>query len=79
MSLIVLFPSRWFEWDVEKSAEAHKLCPKLSDKALSQLENVGQQLALAFNNAGSALAAGGEVDIIFQLFSDNLLSDAISR
>ncbi|KAF5442294.1 hypothetical protein F2P56_034967, partial [Juglans regia] len=51
---------RWFEWDVEKSAEVHKLCPKLSDKVLTQLEDVGQQLALAFNNEGSALAAGGE-------------------
>lgn len=34
---------------------------KLSDKVLTQLEDVGLQLALAFNNEGSALAAGGEV------------------
>ncbi|KAF5451028.1 hypothetical protein F2P56_031331 [Juglans regia] len=51
---------RWFKWEVEKSEEVHKLGLKLSDKVLTQLEDVGQQLALAFNKEGSALAAGGE-------------------
>lgn len=45
---------------------------KLSDKVLTQLEDVGQQLALAFNKEGSALATGGEVDFIFQHFCHNL-------
>ncbi|XP_059448360.1 SEC12-like protein 2 isoform X2 [Corylus avellana] len=60
--LVCSFPKscRWYEWDGEKSEEAHKLCLKLSDNVLTQLEGVGQQLALAFNNEGSALAAGGE-------------------
>lgn len=52
---------RWFDWDQNKSSEIHKLSLKLSEKVLSQLEDVGQQLALAFNNDGTALAAGGEV------------------
>nr|ACU18594.1 unknown [Glycine max] len=50
---------RWFDWDQNKSSEIHKLSLKLSEKVLSQLEDVGQQLALAFNNDGTALAAGG--------------------
>nr|QEE59968.1 prolactin regulatory element-binding protein [Betula platyphylla] len=60
--LVCSFPKscRWFEWYGEKSEEAHKLGLKSSDKVLTQLEDVGQQLALAFNNEGSALAAGGE-------------------
>jgi len=57
---------RWFDWDYQnKSSEIHKLSLKLSDKVLTQLEDVGQQLALAFNNDGTALAAGGEVWISF--------------
>ncbi|KAE8022854.1 hypothetical protein FH972_008618 [Carpinus fangiana] len=60
--LVCSFPKscRWYEWGGEKSDQAHKLGLKLSDKVLTQLEDVGQQLALAFNNEGSALAAGGE-------------------
>ncbi|KAK7849393.1 sec12-like protein 2 [Quercus suber] len=46
--------------DEEKSEEIKKLVLNLSDKVLTRLENVGQQLALKFNNEGSALAAGGE-------------------
>ncbi|XP_047151261.1 SEC12-like protein 2 isoform X2 [Vigna umbellata] len=52
---------RWFDWDYQnKSSEIHKLSLKMSDKVLTQLEDVGQQLALAFNKEGTALAAGGE-------------------
>ncbi|KAI4313780.1 hypothetical protein L6164_026734 [Bauhinia variegata] len=51
---------RWFEWDRNDSAEIHKLSLKKSEKVLTQLEDVGQQLALAFNNDGTALATGGE-------------------
>lgn len=51
---------RWFDWDQNKSSEIHKLSLKSSEKVLTQLEDVGQQLALAFNNDGTALAAGGE-------------------
>lgn len=57
---------RWFDWDYQnKSSEIHKLSLKMSDKVLTQLEDVGQQLALAFNNDGTTLAAGGEVWISF--------------
>ncbi|CAJ1939595.1 unnamed protein product [Sphenostylis stenocarpa] len=51
---------RWFDWDQNKSSEIHKLSLKVSEKVLTQLEDVGQQLALAFNNDGTAVAAGGE-------------------
>ncbi|XP_028758131.1 SEC12-like protein 2 [Neltuma alba] len=51
---------RWFEWNQNKSAESHKLGLKVSDKVLSELEDVGQQLALAFDNDGTMLAVGGE-------------------
>lgn len=58
---IMICLSRWFEWDVNKNAEIHKLDLKSSDKVLTQLEDVEQQLALAFNNDGTILAVGGEV------------------
>jgi hypothetical protein len=73
--IIKLFPCRWYEWGGEKSEQAHKLGLKFSDKVLTQLEDVGQQLVLAFNNEGSALAAGGEVETVFpHLFLNELLS-----
>ncbi|CAK7326740.1 unnamed protein product [Dovyalis caffra] len=60
--LICAFPNscRFFEWHEVKDNEDQKLGVKLSDKVLTQLEDVGQQLALAFNNDSSVLAAGGE-------------------
>ncbi|XP_057425041.1 SEC12-like protein 2 isoform X2 [Lotus japonicus] len=51
---------RWFDWDQNKNSEIHKLGLKLSEKVFTELEDVGQQLALAFNNDGTALATGGE-------------------
>ncbi|XP_027346348.1 SEC12-like protein 2 [Abrus precatorius] len=51
---------RWFDWEQNKSSAIHKWGLKLSEKVLTQFEDVGQQLALAFNNDGTALAAGGE-------------------
>ncbi|CAL5213098.1 unnamed protein product [Lathyrus oleraceus] len=51
---------RWFNWDRNESAEVHKLGLKLSEKVLTQLDNVGLQLALAFSNDGTTLATGGE-------------------
>ncbi|KAJ1384626.1 WD40/YVTN repeat-like-containing domain superfamily [Sesbania bispinosa] len=50
----------WFDWDQNNSSETHKLSLKFSEKVLTQLKDVGQQLALSFNNDGTALAAGGE-------------------
>ena len=50
------------------SEELYKLILKESDKLQPRLEDVGQQLSLVFNNEGSALAAGGEVDIVFHIF-----------
>ncbi|XP_057422281.1 SEC12-like protein 2 [Lotus japonicus] len=52
--------NRWFDWDLNKNSEIHQLGLKSSEKVLTQLEDVGLQLALAFNNDGTALAAGGE-------------------
>ncbi|XP_047340662.1 SEC12-like protein 2 [Impatiens glandulifera] len=59
---ICSFPEscRWFDWDALTSDGDHKLGVKASDKILSQLENVGQQLAFAFSSDGSVLAVGGE-------------------
>ncbi|KAJ0095850.1 hypothetical protein Patl1_15355 [Pistacia atlantica] len=44
----------------QESDEVHKLGVKGSEKVLSELEDVGVQLALAFDSEGSTLAAGGE-------------------
>ncbi|KAJ0096096.1 hypothetical protein Patl1_15369 [Pistacia atlantica] len=54
------FPSYFNLWDEEESDEVHKLGVKGSEKVLSELEDVGVQLALAFDSEGSTLAAGGE-------------------
>ncbi|KAK9115329.1 hypothetical protein Syun_022126 [Stephania yunnanensis] len=51
---------RWFEWDEQNSAKSLQLGLKSSEKVLTQLEDVGQQLALTFNHDGSILAVGGE-------------------
>ncbi|CAJ2678653.1 unnamed protein product [Trifolium pratense] len=51
---------RWFDWDQNETAEIHKLGLKVSEKVLTELDNVGLQLALAFDNDGTTLAAGGE-------------------
>lgn len=50
-----------FEWEREEGAEVHKLGVKSSERVLTELEDVGQQLALIFNGEGSAFAVGGEV------------------
>ncbi|KGN50716.2 SEC12-like protein 2 [Cucumis sativus] len=49
-----------FKVDTEKDAGDETLGLKLSQEVLSPLEDVGQQLSLAFNNEGSLLATGGE-------------------
>lgn len=51
---------RWFDWEKENKDGVHKLGVKHSDRLLTQLQHVGQQLALAFNQDGSVLATGGE-------------------
>ncbi|KAF9673993.1 hypothetical protein SADUNF_Sadunf10G0081500 [Salix dunnii] len=60
--VLCAFPSscRFFDWDEVKDNEDHKLGLKPSKKVLTQLEDVGQQLALAFNSDSSVLAVGGE-------------------
>ncbi|KAG6765936.1 hypothetical protein POTOM_029997 [Populus tomentosa] len=50
----------YFEWDEVEDNEDHKLGLKSSEKVLTQLEDVGQQLALVFNSDSSVLAVGGE-------------------
>ncbi|XP_065855955.1 SEC12-like protein 2 [Euphorbia lathyris] len=51
---------RFFEWDLVKENGACKVGLKESEKDLSKLEDIGQQLALAFNSDSSVLAIGGE-------------------
>ncbi|EOY00980.1 hypothetical protein QUC31_014011 [Theobroma cacao] len=51
---------RLFEWEEPQDNEVQNLGVKVSEKVLTQLEDVGQQLALRFNSEGSILAVGGE-------------------
>ncbi|XP_057961537.1 SEC12-like protein 2 isoform X2 [Malania oleifera] len=51
---------RWFEWGKVKSSDIHTPCLKLSKKMLTDLEDIGQQLSVTFNDEGSVLALGGE-------------------
>ncbi|KAJ8554509.1 hypothetical protein K7X08_025187 [Anisodus acutangulus] len=59
--LICSFPKscRWFDWDFQR-AENRSLGLISSERVLEPLQDVGQQLALTFNNEGSLLAVGGE-------------------
>ncbi|XP_048428853.1 SEC12-like protein 2 isoform X2 [Pyrus x bretschneideri] len=59
--LVCSFPDscRWFELEEERD-EVPKLALRQSGRMLEQLQDVGQQLALAFDRDGSMLAAGGE-------------------
>ena len=61
----MFFFFRLFEWEESEGNEVHKLGVKVSEKVLTQLEDVGQQLALTFNCEGSTLAVGGEVEHLF--------------
>ncbi|KAL8142059.1 hypothetical protein V2J09_015091 [Rumex salicifolius] len=59
---ICSFPKncRWFEWDKTTRYGDHMLGINPSERELNQLKDVGQQLALTFNEDGSLLAVGGE-------------------
>lgn len=62
--LNLFFPlCSWFEWDAGSDTDDGALSVKSSERLLKQLEDVGQQLALTFNNEGSLLAVGGEVNV----------------
>ncbi|KAJ8568586.1 hypothetical protein K7X08_028119 [Anisodus acutangulus] len=50
---------RWFDWDFQR-AENRSLGLISSERVLEPLQDIGQQLALTFNNEGSLLAVGGE-------------------
>ncbi|CAA6665053.1 unnamed protein product [Spirodela intermedia] len=60
--ILCSFPNgcRWFEWEPSEDKKAHQLGIKSSGRVLTQLEDIGLQLALAFNEEGSLLATGGE-------------------
>lgn len=60
----MFFLFRLFEWEESEDNDVHKLGVKVSEKVLTQLEDVGQQLALRFNSEGSILAVGGEVKLL---------------
>ncbi|KAL8157564.1 hypothetical protein AgCh_002318 [Apium graveolens] len=55
---------RWFEWDAIENDGVPGWSLKSSEKIFQQLEDVGQQLALTFDDEGSVLAVGGEVGIV---------------
>ena len=65
----MIYLHRWVEWDAVKSDDVHGWGLKSSEKILSQLEDVGQQLALTFDNEGSVLAVGGKVGFIIPAIS----------
>nr|XP_009784441.1 PREDICTED: SEC12-like protein 2 [Nicotiana sylvestris]XP_016458355.1 PREDICTED: SEC12-like protein 2 [Nicotiana tabacum] len=50
---------RWFDWDIQR-ADNLSLGLRSSERVLEPLQDVGQQLALTFNNEGSLLAVGSE-------------------
>lgn len=52
---------RLFEWNSHTSTDEKTLSLRSSEKALEQLEDVVQQLAMTFNSEGSLIAVGGEV------------------
>ncbi|CAN4103631.1 unnamed protein product [Withania somnifera] len=52
---------RWFDWDIQR-AENRSLGLKSSKRVLEPLEDVGQQLALTFNNEGSLLLSAVSPD-----------------
>ncbi|XP_063936186.1 SEC12-like protein 2 [Daucus carota subsp. sativus] len=56
----MLNASKLFINDAVKSDDVHEWGLKSSEKILSQPEDVGQQLALTFDNEGSVLAVGGK-------------------
>lgn len=49
------------KWDLPGSRDYERLALNTSEENLTQLENVGSQLAVCFNEEGSVLATGGEV------------------
>ncbi|XP_027097846.1 SEC12-like protein 2 [Coffea arabica] len=51
---------RLYEWAAFEKADDSTLDLRSSERALEHLEDVGQQLSLAFNNEGTLLATGGE-------------------
>lgn len=55
--------NRYFEWDTVQGKDSHDFGLKTSEKVFKELENVEQQLALAFNREGSVFAVGGQVGI----------------
>ena len=54
--------------DFNLEVEDKELGLKESKKVLTQLEGIGQQLALAFNSDNSVLAVGGQVEILGTFF-----------
>lgn len=56
-----------FELGDQEKDGACQLAISPSEKVISQLEGVGLQLALVFNLDGSLLAAGGEVNVVFEI------------
>ena len=64
---------RFFDWKTSKDTEKPLLEIKSSERILSQLENAGLQLTLAFDSLGSLLAAGGEVENPYSIFCSSYL------
>uniref|UniRef100_A0A0A9DM46 Anaphase-promoting complex subunit 4-like WD40 domain-containing protein n=1 Tax=Arundo donax TaxID=35708 RepID=A0A0A9DM46_ARUDO len=60
--VLIAFPNgcRLYRWTSQEGEELHKLALKPDKEALTELKDVGLQLAVSFNGEGSILATGGE-------------------
>ncbi|XP_073001302.1 SEC12-like protein 2 isoform X1 [Typha latifolia] len=82
--IIFSFPKscRWFQWDFSQSRGTHNLSLRSSGEALTQLKDVGQQLALSFDEEGSLLATGSE-DGHLRIFKwpsmENILEETVDN
>lgn len=65
-----LLKYRRFDWVNIMSPREGDQGGEEGEEVINELKDVGQQLALAFNQEGSVLAAGGEVGV--KLFSFSL-------
>lgn len=61
LRLSVFLIHRLFDWEEIMNSGEDNQAGEESREVIKELRDVGQQLALAFNQEGSVIAAGGEV------------------
>lgn len=63
---------RLFDWENIMRPREDNQAGEESEEVIKELRDVGQQLALAFNQEGSVLAVGGEVKKALRFFNSLL-------